>query len=85
MIEYLADDEGPITRQLIFKDTKILEKTYKQLEKHINKYKDSLALTHVPNTNEVIIIVNKKCENDKCRRNEAEKFIEFYNSVLSKI
>jgi len=85
MIRYLEQNEGPITYQLIFKDTKILEKTYKQLENHIKKYKDSLALTHVPDTNEVIIIVNKKCENDKCRRNEAEKFIEFYNSNLSKI
>ncbi len=85
MIEYLAEDEGPITRQLIFKDTRILEKTYKQLENRIKKYEHSLALTHIPIDNEVIIIVNKKCENDKCRNDEAEKFIDFYNNVLNKI
>ena len=85
MIEYLDQKEGPITYQLIFKDTGILENTYKRLEKNIRKYKDSLALTHVPVSNEVIIIVNKKCEEDKCRKNEAEKFIEYYNSILRKI
>lgn len=85
MIEYLAQDEGPVTRQLIFKDTGISEKTYKQLEKRIKKYKESVVLTHVPVADEVIIIVNKKCENDECRVNEAEKFIKFYDGVLRKI
>ena len=85
MIEYLEQNEGLITHQLIFKDKKISEKTYKQLEKRIKKYKDTLALTHIPDGDEVIIIVNKKCENDKCRKNEAEKFIEYYSSILNKI
>lgn len=85
MIEYLAQNEGPVTGQLIFKDTGISEKTYKQLEKRIKKYKESIVLTHVPVVDEVIIIVNKKCENDECRVGEAEKFIEFYDGVLRKI
>ncbi|MGZ7115827.1 MAG: hypothetical protein ACXVHS_00060 [Methanobacterium sp.] len=84
MIEYLAQNEGPVTGQLIFKDKGISEKTYKQLEKRIKKYKESTVLTHVP-VADVIIIVNKKCEDDECRREEAEKFIEFYNGVLRKI
>ena len=85
MIECLAQNEGMITHQLIFKDTGISEKTYNQLEKRVKKYKESTVLTHVPVADEVIIIVNKKCENDKCRRNEAERFIEYYGKVLSKI
>jgi hypothetical protein len=85
MIEYLAQNEGPITHQLIFKDTGISEKTYNQLEKRVKKYKESTVLTHVPVADEVIIIVNKKCENDECRRNQAEKFINFYDGVLRKI
>lgn len=85
MIEYLAEDNGNVTHQLIFKDTGISEKTYKQLEKRLKKYNESLVLTHVPVANEVIIIVNKKCEDDECRVNEAERFIEFYDMVLSKI
>ena len=85
MIEYLAQDEGKVTYQLIFKDTGISDKTYKQLEKRVKKYKESTVLTHVPIADEVIIIVNKKCENDECRVSEAEKFIEFYDSVLRKI
>jgi acetolactate synthase small subunit len=85
MIEYLAQNEGLITYQLIFKDTGISEETYNQLEKLVKKYKDKTVLTHVPIANEVIIIVNKKCENDECRRNEAEKFIEYYDGILRKI
>lgn len=85
MIEYLAQNEGPVTHQLIFKDTGISEKTYKQLENRVKKYKDSTVLTHVPVANEIIIIVNKKCEDDECRRNEAEQFIRFYDGVLRKI
>jgi len=85
MIEYLAQDEGPVTRQLIFKDTGISEKMYKQLEKRIKKYDESVVLTHVPVADEVIIIVNKKCKDDDCRVNEVERFIEFYSMVLSKI
>jgi hypothetical protein len=85
MIEYLAQDEGPVTGQLIFKDTGISEKTYKQLENRVKKYKDSTVLTHVPVANEVIIIVNKKCKDDECRVNEAGRFIRFYDGVLSKI
>lgn len=85
MIEYLAQNEGIVTRQLIFKDTEISEKTYKQLEKRIKKYDESVVLTHVPIANEVIIIVNKKCENDECRRTEAERFLKYYDEVLSKI
>ncbi|MBI5679571.1 MAG: hypothetical protein HZC47_01535 [Methanobacterium sp.] len=85
MIEYLAQNEGRITYQLIFKDTGISEKTYKQLEKRVKRYKESMVLTHVPVANEVVIIVNKKCENDECCRDEAEKFIEYYNGVLRKI
>ena len=85
MIEYLAGDEGKVTHQLIFKDTGISDKTYKQLEKRLKKYNENLVLTHVPVANEVIIIVNKKCGDDECRVNEAERFIEFYDGVLSKI
>jgi P2-related tail formation protein len=85
MIEYLAQNEGPITYQLIFKDTGISEKTYKQLENRIKKYKDITVLTHVPVANEVIIIVNKKCKDDECRKNEAEDFIKYYDEILSKI
>ena len=62
MIEYLAQNEGPVTHQLIFKDTGISEKNYKQLENRIRKYRESLVLTHVPR-DEVIIIVNKKFNN----------------------
>ncbi len=76
MIEYLAQDEGHVTYQLIFKDTGISEKTYKQLEKRIKKYDEKLVLTHVPVANEVIIIVNKKCEDDECRVNEVERFLK---------
>lgn len=85
MIEYLAQDEGPVTHQLIFKDTGFSEKTYKQLENRIKKYNEKLVLTHVPVANEVIIIVNKKCENDECRVNEVERFLKYYDGVLSKI
>ena len=85
MIEYLAQDEGPITYQLIFKDTGISEKTYKQLEKRLKKYRESVVLTHVPVADEVIIIVNRKCKNDECRRNGAEQFIKYYDGVLGKI
>lgn len=85
MIEYSAQNEGQVTHQLIFKDTGISKKTYKQLEKLVKKYKESVVLTHVPIADEVIIIVNRKCENDECRRDEVEKFIEYYNGVLSKI
>jgi hypothetical protein len=85
MIEYLAQNEGMVTHQLIFKDTGISERTYNQLEKRVKKYKESTVLTHVPVADEVIIIVNKKCKNDECRRNEAEKFIEYYGKILSKI
>ena len=85
MIEYLAQNEGLITYQLIFKDTGISEETYNQLEKLVKKYKDKTVLTHVPVADEVIIIVNKKCENDECRRKEVEKFIEYYDGILRKI
>ncbi|MGB9936437.1 MAG: hypothetical protein ACPK7O_01825 [Methanobacterium sp.] len=84
MIEYLAQNEGPVTHQLIFKDTDISERTFGYLEKKLKKYEDSIVLTHVPVANEVIIIVNKKCENDECRKNEAERFMKFYDGVLSK-
>ncbi len=85
MIEYLAQNEKDVTYQLIFKDNGISEKTYKQLEKRLKKYEDNLVLTHDPVANEVIIIINKKCENDECRVNEAERFLKYYNGVLSKI
>jgi len=85
LIEYLVEDNGKVTHQLIFKDTGISEKTYKQIEKRIKKYDESVVLTHVPVADEVIIIVNKKCEDDDCRVNEVERFIEFYSMVLSKI
>jgi len=85
MIEYLAGDEGKVSYQLIFKDTGISEKTFKQLEKRLKKYNENLVLTHVPVADEVIIIVNKKCEDDECRVNEAERFVEFYDRTLSKI
>lgn len=84
MIEYLAQNEEIVTHQLIFKDTGISERTYNQLEKRVKKYKESTVLTHVPVADEVIIIVNKKCKNDECRRNEAEKFIEYYGKILSR-
>lgn len=85
MIEYLTQDEGKVSYQLIFKDTGISEKSYKFLEKRLKKYEESLALTHDPAANEVIIVVNKKCEDDECRVNEVERFIGFYNMVLRKI
>ncbi|MGB9978718.1 hypothetical protein [Methanobacterium sp.] len=85
MIEYLAQKEGPTTYQLIFKDTGISEKTYKVLEKHLKKYDEKLVLTHVPVADEVIVIVNKKCEEDKCRQMEAERFIKYYTGILRKI
>lgn len=85
MIEYLAQNEGPTTYQLIFKDTGISEKTYKVLEKHLKKYNEKLVLTHVPVADEVAIIVNKKCENDECREIEAERFIKYYAGILRKI
>lgn len=84
MIEYQAQNEANITHQLIFKDKGISEKTYKQLEKRLKKYNESLVLTHDPGANEVIIIVNKKCENDECRKSEAKRFIGFYDGVLRK-
>jgi len=85
LIEYLVEDNGKVTHQLIFKDTGISEKTYKQIEKRIKKYDESVVLTHVPVADEVIIIVNKKCEDDDCRVNEAERFLKFYDGVLRKI
>lgn len=84
MIEYLAQNEDLVTYQLIFKDTSISERTFSYLGKKLKKYEDSIVLTHVHAANEVIIIVNKKCENDECRRDEAERFMKFYGSVLSK-
>ena len=85
MIEYLAQNEGPNTYQLIFKDTGIQEKRFKVLEKHVKKYNEKLILTHVPVANEVVIIINKKCENDECREIEAERFIKYYTGILRKI
>ena len=85
MIEYLAQEEGLITHQLIFKDMGIPEKTYKKLEKLVKKYDKKAVLTHVPVANEVVIIVNKRCEDDECRKSEVEKFIEYYNKILRKI
>ena len=85
MIEYLAQNEGLITYQLIFKDTGISEETYNQLEKLVKKYKENTVMTHVPVADEVIIILNKKCENDECRRNEVEKFIEYYDDIFRKV
>lgn len=85
MVEYLAQDEGMVTHQLIFKDIGISGRTYMNLEKHVKKYKENTVLTHVPVANEVIIIVNKKCKNDECRKEETEKFIKFYNMILSKM
>ncbi len=85
MIEYLAQDGGLTTYQLIFKDTGISEKTYKVLEKHIKKYNEKLVLTHVPVANEVVIIVNKKCETDECREMEAERFIKYYTGISRKL
>lgn len=85
MMECLVQDEGPVTNQLIFKDTGISEKIYKQLERRLNRYDENLVLTHDPVDGEVIIIVNKKCEDDDCRREEVKKFIDFYDGVLSKL
>lgn len=85
MVEYLAQDEGMVTHQLIFKDIGISERTYMNLEKRVKKYKENTVLTHVPVANEVIIIINKKCKNDECRKEETEKFIKFYNMILSKM
>lgn len=81
----MAQDERKVSYQLIFKDTGIIDKTYKQLEKRLKKYGESLALTHDDVAKEIIIIVNKKCENDECRVNEAERFIDFYKGILRKI
>lgn len=85
MIEYLAQDEGLVTRQLIFKDTRISQKDYKKLEKLVKKYDKKAVLTHVPVADEVVIIVNKRCEDDECRKSESERFIEYYNGGLRKI
>lgn len=85
MIEHITEDDRMITHQLIFKDKEISPKTYKQLEKRIKKYKESVVLTYVPDVNEVVIILNKKCEDDKCREEEVEKFTDFYEKVLRKI
>ena len=85
MIEYLAQEEGSTTYQLIFKDTGISEKTYKILEKRLKKYEENLVLTHVPVADEVIIIVNKKCETDECREMEAERFIKYYTGISRKL
>ena len=85
MIEYLAQDEGLITHQLIFKDTGISERAYKKLEKLVKKYDEKAVLTHVPVADEVVIIVNKRCEDDECRKSESERFIEYYNKILRKI
>ncbi|WP_424354395.1 hypothetical protein [Methanobacterium sp. MBAC-LM] len=85
MIEYLAQEEGPTTYQLIFKDTGISEKTYKILEKRLKKYDENLVLTHVPVADEVVIIVNKKCETDECREAEAERFIKYYTGISRKL
>lgn len=85
MIEYLAQEEGLTTYQLIFKDTGISEKTYKILEKRLKKYDENLVLTHVPVADEVIIIVNKKCETDECREAEAERFIKYYIGISRKL
>ena len=85
MVEYLSQDEGLITGQLIFKDTGISEGTYKKLEKLVKKYDTKTVLTHVPVADEVVIIVNKRCEDDECRKNESERFIEYYNKILRKI
>ncbi|MEN6292474.1 MAG: hypothetical protein ABFC34_12430 [Methanobacterium sp.] len=85
MIKYLAQEEGPTTYQLIFKDTEISEKTYKILEKHLKKYDENLVLTHVPVADEVVIIVNKKCETDECREAEAERFIKYYTGISRKL
>ena len=85
MIEYLAQDEGLITHQLIFKDTGISDKGYKKLEKLVKKYDRGAVLTHVPVADEVVIIVNKRCQDDECRESESERFIEYYNKVLRKV
>ncbi|OEC85902.1 MULTISPECIES: hypothetical protein [Methanobacterium] len=85
MIKYLAQEEGPTTYQLIFKDTGISEKTYKILEKHLKKYDENLVLTHVPVADEVVIIVNKKCKTDECREAEAERFIKYYTGISRKL
>jgi hypothetical protein len=85
MIEYLAQDEGLITHQLIFKDTGISERAYKKLEKLVKKYDEKAVLTHVPVADEVVIIVNKRCEDDECREIESERFIGYYNKILRKI
>jgi len=85
MIEYLSGDEGKVTHQLIFKDTGISQKAYKKLEKLVKKYDKKAVLTHVPVADEVVIILNKKCEGDECRKNESERFIEYYNKILRKV
>ncbi len=72
-MECLVQDEGTVTHQLIFKDTGISEKAYKQLERRLKRYNENLVLTHIPEAKEVIIIMNKKCEDDDCRREEAKK------------
>jgi hypothetical protein len=84
MVEYLAQDEGLVTHQLIFKDTGISERDYKKLEKLVKKYDQKAVLTHVPVAEEVVIIVNKKCETDECREMEAERFIKYYTGILRK-
>lgn len=85
MVEYIAQDERLITHQLIFKDTGISEKAYKKLEKLVKKYDRKAVLTHVPVADEVVIIVNKRCEDNECRKIESEKFIDYYNKILRKI
>jgi len=78
-------DERQITKILMFKDRGISEKMYDQIESFINTYPENSMMAYESENKEVTILIYVICNDDKCRRTEAERFIEFYNNVLSEV
>lgn len=86
MIKYITgENEGQITRKLTFKDDKMSQGMYDQIEPLINNYPDISLMKYETENKMVLIVINVSCNDDECRLTEAGRFMKYYNQVLSEI
>ena len=85
MIEYIAECKEQITKMLMFRDSGISKEMYDGIESFINTYPENSVMEYEDKNKEVTILIYVICNDDKCRKTEAERFIKFYNHVLSEI
>lgn len=86
MIKYIpGKDDGQITKMLMFRDSGISKETCDEIESFINTYPENSVMEYEPENKEATILIYVICNDDKCRKIEADRFIEFYNHILSEI